>query len=109
MLLRIQPEVGTWYENTEQETLFEVVTLDEEEGTLAIQYFDGELEEMDIETFWQLRLRTVDQPEDWSGPYEVDQEDRDDHDYSQLAAVEADQDLPFDDFESKGVRIYDDY
>ena len=51
MLLRIQPEVGTWYENTEQETLFEVVTLDEEEGTLAIQYFDGELEEMDIETF----------------------------------------------------------
>ena len=51
----------------------------------------------------------MDQPEDWGGPYEVDQEDRDDHDYSQLAAAESDQYLPFDDFESKGVRIYDDY
>lgn len=107
MLKRIQPEVGNWYENVDAETLFEVVAIDEDGSTLAIQYFEGELEELDLETFWQLSLRTVDQPEDWAGPYEIDQEDRDDLDL--CPPIETDQYLPFDDFESDGVRIYDDY
>ena len=107
MLRRIQPEVGNWYENPEAETLFEVVAIDDDGSSLAVQYFDVELEEMDIETFWQLPLRTVEQPEDWSGPYEIDQEDRDDQDLP--LPMETDQYLPFDDFESDGVRIYDDY
>ena len=107
MLKRIQPEVGNWYENVEDETLFEVVAIDDDGSSLAIQYFEGELEEMDIEAFWQLALRSVDQPEDWAGPYEIDQEDRDDLD--RPVPMEADQFLPFDDFESDGVRIYDDF
>jgi len=108
MLRRIQPEVGIWYENTEQGTLFEIVALDDNESSLAIQYFDGELGEIDIETFWQLSLRTVDQPEDWAGPYEIDAEDRDDRDPGDDYTTQSDQYLPFDDFESGGVRIYDD-
>ncbi len=107
MLRRIQPEVGNWYENVEEETLFEVVTVEEDGSAVAIQYFDGELEEMEIETFWQLPLRSVEQPEDWAGPYEIDQEDRDDQDLPTLH--ETDQYFPFDDFESGGVSIYDDY
>lgn len=108
MLRRIQPEVGIWYENTEQGMLFEVVALDDEESTLAIQYFDGALEEIDIETFWQLPLRTVDQPEDWAGPYEIEAEDRNDQETGDWSSTQPDQYLPFDEFESDSVRIYDD-
>ena len=109
MLRRIQPEVGTWYENIEQETLFEVVSIDDDGSALAIQYFDGELEEIELETFQQQRLRVIDQPEDWSGPYEIDQEDRDDHEFRSADSGQQDSYFPFDDFESGGIRIYDDY
>lgn len=109
MLKRIQPEVGVWYENTEQETLFEVVSIDDDNSTLALQYFDGELEEIELEAFVQLRLKVIDQPEDWSGPYEIDQEDRDDHEFSGVNNEHDNEYFPFDDFESGGIRVYDDY
>lgn len=109
MLRRIQPEVGTWYENIEQETLFEVIAIEDDGSAIAIQYFDGELEEIELEAFLHLQLRVIDQPEDWSGPYEIDQEDRDDHEFSAADTDTSDEYFPFDDFESGGVRIYDDY
>jgi len=110
MLRRRQPEVGTWYQNIEQDTLFEVVAVDEDEGMLAIQYYDGDLEELELETFWQLELRDAEQPEDWSGPFEIDQEDRDDLEYSADGSrADADPYYPHDDFDSGEVRVYDDY
>ncbi|MCG8313175.1 MAG: hypothetical protein MI976_08160 [Pseudomonadales bacterium] len=73
MLTRYKPEVGTWYENLELGALFEVVAYDEESGFVATQYFDGEIEELDTETFLKLPLRVAEQPEDWSGPYELEE------------------------------------
>ncbi|MCG8313347.1 MAG: hypothetical protein MI976_09030 [Pseudomonadales bacterium] len=73
MLTRYKPEVGTWYENLELGALFEVVAYDEESGFVATQYFDGEIEELDTETFLKLPLRVAEQPEDWSGPYEMEE------------------------------------
>ena len=84
MLRRVLPEVGSWYENVEQGSLFEVVTLDEDDNLIAIQYFDGELEEIELDAFLQLPLRMAEQPEDWGGPFDVDLEDRDDNDYEPI-------------------------
>ena len=75
MLKRLEPEIGCWYENLEQETIFEVVSIDDDDQTVGIQYFDGEIEALDIENFVTLPLKAIDQPEDWSGPYEIDEED----------------------------------
>lgn len=72
MLTRHKPEVGVWYEDLEHGALFEVVAVDEESGFVATQYFDGEIEELDTETFLKMPLRVAEQPEDWSGPYEFD-------------------------------------
>lgn len=73
MLKRHTPEVGTWYENLEGGQLFEVVAVDDETGFVAAQYFDGALEELDRETFLKLPLRMAEQPEDWTGPFEMDE------------------------------------
>ena len=43
-----QPGIGDWY-RLSGGALFEVVALDDDDGTVEIQYFDGTLEEMDIE------------------------------------------------------------
>lgn len=81
MLSRSAPEVGCWYENAEMGRVFEVVSLDEADNAVAIQYFEGEIEALDLDSFMQMPLRIVDQPEDWSGPFEVGPEDRFESDF----------------------------
>jgi hypothetical protein len=74
-----QPSIGDWYRQKEGGALFEVVAYDDDDGTVEIQYFDGTVEEMDIED-WQAQwddgaLESADPPEDWSGSVDVDAED----------------------------------
>ncbi|TLY79751.1 MAG: hypothetical protein E6K49_03315 [Gammaproteobacteria bacterium] len=69
------PEIGLWYRLSGGE-LFEVVAVDDDDGTIDIQYFDGTVEEMDIED-WDAQwedgvLETAEAPEDWSGSVDVE-------------------------------------
>ncbi|OUS25605.1 hypothetical protein A9Q99_20690 [Gammaproteobacteria bacterium 45_16_T64] len=80
MLTRTLPVIGNWYENKDTGTMFEVVAMDDA-GLIATQYFDGEIEELDTETFLKMPLRAAEQPEDWGGPFEVDSEDRFESDF----------------------------
>jgi uncharacterized protein DUF6763 len=73
-----QPAIGDWY-RLSGGALFEVVALDDDDGTIEIQYFDGTVEEMDIED-WQSQwedgaLETAEAPEDWSGSVDVEAAD----------------------------------
>jgi len=59
--------------------LFEVVALDDDDGTIEIQYFDGTVEEMDIED-WEAQwedgaLESAEAPEDFSGSVDVESGD----------------------------------
>lgn len=69
MLNRLEPEIGQWYRN-EAGAIFEVVALDEEEGIIEIQYFDGAIEELDSESWYSQILKQEAEPEDWSGPFD---------------------------------------
>jgi hypothetical protein len=74
-----QPAIGDWY-RLSGGALFEVVALDDDDGTIEIQYFDGTVEEMDIED-WETQwedgaLEAAEAPEDWSGSVDVESTDR---------------------------------
>jgi len=64
------PIIGNWYRNQETGNDFEVVALDEDAQTVEIQYFDGELEELDLEVWYDLPIDPIEAPEDWSGPFD---------------------------------------
>jgi uncharacterized protein DUF6763 len=73
-----QPGIGDWY-RLQGGALFEVVALDDDDGTIEIQYFDGTVEEMDIED-WETQcedgaLESAEPPEDWSGSVDVENGD----------------------------------
>ncbi len=68
------PVIGHWYRRSNG-TLFEVVALDEEDGTVELQFFDGTIDEVDLETWPSLLIETVGAPEDWSGSVDMDPED----------------------------------
>ena len=75
-----QPSIGDWYRSSGGE-LFEVVAIDDDEGTIEIQYFDGTVEEMDRED-WESQweegaLGAAEAPEDWSGSVDVEAGDDD--------------------------------
>ena len=78
----IRPKVGEWYKDTEGQ-IFEVVAMDEDENYIEIQYFGGEIDEMDFEAWDSSVVESVEQPEDWTGPY--DDLERDDLGYTDTA------------------------
>ena len=74
MGIHYQPVVGDWFETATGE-VFEVVALDQDEGTLEIQYFDGAVEELELETWLELELVPIEPPEDYSGSLDMSRED----------------------------------
>jgi len=69
------PNIGEWYRHAGGDS-FEVVAFDEDDGTIEIQYFDGTVQEMEIED-WdayceERALEAAEPPEDWSGSVDVD-------------------------------------
>ena len=61
-MARIRPSVGSWYQDTELGSIFEVVAFDEEEETVEIQHLDGEVEEYDLDSWRELALTPVAPP-----------------------------------------------
>ena len=66
---RIEPVLGSWYKD-EANQYFEIVALDQEERTIEIQYFDGTVEELDYEVWYEKNIVAREPPEDWSGPFD---------------------------------------
>ena len=77
----LKPVVSQWYRHRDKGQQFYVTALDEVEGTVETQHFDGDLEEMDFDDWHQLSIETIEPPEDWTGP--VDDIERDDLGYSE--------------------------
>ncbi len=70
MPTEIEPIAGSWYENVREKKLFQVITVNEAEGTVDIQNFDGNLDEMALEDWYEMDLSLTDSPEDVSGVYD---------------------------------------
>jgi Family of unknown function (DUF6763) len=77
----IIPAVGNWYQQPNQQK-FEVVAMDEDEGVIEIQYFSGELDEVEFDVWVQMGVEGISPPEDWSGAY--DELERDDLGFTDL-------------------------
>ncbi len=75
------PIIGNWYEHLDKGLSFEVVAVDEDSGTVEIQYFDGDLEEISLDVWYQQEISPREAPEDWTGV--MDGVDTDDLGYSE--------------------------
>jgi len=75
------PIAGSWYEHLQNGRTFEVVDVDDENGLVEIQYFDGDVDEIELDAWYELDLEPIEPPEDWSGP--LDSIEPDDRGYSE--------------------------
>ena len=75
------PVPGKWYENREEEETFRVLSVDEDDELIEIEYVDGEIEELDLDTWHELDLEPTEQPEGWSDESDSDEDEEEDDDY----------------------------
>ena len=73
-----EPVPGQWYENVEEEESFRVLSVDEDSERLEIEYLDGDIEELDLETWREMDLERIAEPEGWSESDDEDAEDDED-------------------------------
>lgn len=69
------PSVGCWFKENQQDVIFEVVAVDEDSQTIETQLIDGEISEYDLDSWDELELQSIEEPEDWRNAYELSQED----------------------------------
>lgn len=97
------PLVGTWYLDTESSQHFEIVAIDEKQKTIEIQYYDGDIDEFDIESWGSLSLIETDTPEAVYSGYDGVSVFRDDDDFSM-----DDFDNPLEFIEPESFQGFDD-
>jgi hypothetical protein len=97
------PVPGKWYESLDDEEVFRVLSVDEDAELIELQYEDGDVEEIDYETWQELDLELTEQPEGWSDTEDDDEDDDDDLDDDE------DEDDDWDDEEDEDEEEDDDY
>jgi hypothetical protein len=70
-----EPVAGQWYENIEEEETFRVLSLDPDSELVEIEYLDGDIEEIDLETWHEMDLELRTEPEGWAESDEDEAED----------------------------------
>ena len=94
MATTLEPQVSQWYRHLDKGQQFYVTAIDEQEGTVEIQHFDGDVEEMDLDDWRELDIEVIEPPEDWTGP--VDDVERDDLGYTETSMSEEDWSEPLE-------------
>ena len=59
------PQIGQWYERADTAEVFRVTGIDDGAGTIEIQSFDGDVDEVDLQLWSALPLEYAQPPDDW--------------------------------------------
>jgi hypothetical protein len=99
-----EPVPGQWYENVEEEESFRVLTVDEDSELVEIEYLDGDIEEIDLETWHEMDLELTQEPEGWAESQKDEEEEEsedEDDDWDEDEDEDEDEDDDDDDDEDE--------
>ena len=96
-----EPVKGQWYENVEEDELFRVLSVDEDGELVEIEYVDGDIEEMDLDSWHELDLERTTEPEGWADDKASADEDEDEDDWDEDEDEDEDEDDDDDDDDEK--------
>ncbi len=96
----LDPIEGNWYLDLDSGQKFEVLVVDDVSGGIEIQYFDGNIDQIDLDAWAELNLEPIEEPEDWTAP--LDDVEPDDIPYSEMGLEEGEEEWEQGDFPAKG-------
>jgi predicted dehydrogenase len=100
------PVQGQWFEDLEENEIFRVLSVDPDEEIIEIQYENGDIEEIDLDTWHELDLERAEEPEGWASD-EEDEEEEEEEDEEDWDEDEDDDD--WDDDDDEDLDDDDDY
>lgn len=82
------PVQGKWYEDLEENEVFKVLSVDPDQELVEVQYENGDIEEIDLDTWHELDLEQAQEPEGWASEEggeeeEEEEEDEDEDDWDE--------------------------
>ena len=81
------PVQGQWFEDLEENEIFRVLSVDPDEEIIEVQYENGDIEEIDLDTWHELDLERAEEPEGWASDdddeEEEEEEDEDEDDWDE--------------------------
>ena len=82
------PVQGKWYQDLEENEIFQVLSVDPDEELIELQYENGDIEEIDLDTWHELDLEHAQEPEGWASDAaekedEEEEEDDDEDDWDE--------------------------
>jgi predicted dehydrogenase len=102
------PVQGKWYEDLEENEVFKVLSVDPDQELVEVQYENGDIEEIDLDTWHELDLEQANEPEGWASDDEAEddeeEEDEDEDDWDE----DDDEDDDWDDDEDDEDDDYND-
>jgi predicted dehydrogenase len=102
------PVQGQWYEDLEENEIFRVLSVDPDEEIIEVQYENGDIEEIDLDTWHELDLERAEEPEGWASDDEDEDEDEDE-DVDEDDWDEDEDDDDWDDDDDDDLDDDDDY
>ncbi|WP_455206953.1 DUF6763 family protein [Kaarinaea lacus] len=71
----LDPLLDQWYTHLDKGQRFYVTAIDELNDTVEIQHFDGDIEEYSLEEWRELDIDLSEEPENWSGAFDIAEQD----------------------------------
>ena len=71
----LDPQIDQWYAHLDKGQRFYVVAINEEENTVDLQHFDGDIEEISLEEWHDLDIELSKEPENWTGALDIAEQD----------------------------------
>jgi hypothetical protein len=75
MANEFDPIVDEWYSHLDKGQRFCVTAVDEENATVEVQHFDGDVEEFTMDEWRELDIELSVEPENWSGAMDIGDND----------------------------------
>ncbi|CAG7857759.1 hypothetical protein MCAMS1_02700 [biofilm metagenome] len=69
------PIVGSWYKDLENSFKFQVINIDDKSDSIEVQYLNGDIGEYDQESWYASTFDYIEDPEDWSAPFDEIEDD----------------------------------
>jgi len=64
------PVIDQWYKDVENNLTFKVVALEDSDDTIEVQYNNGDIGEYDTDSWYNSTFDFIEDPEDWSAPFD---------------------------------------
>jgi hypothetical protein len=74
------PVQGKWYQDLEENEIFQVLSVDPDEEIIELQYENGDIEEIDLDTWHELDLEHATEPEGWASDDEEEDDEEEEED-----------------------------